>query len=270
VDADKPRTRTRLTGGPWAELSAAAGFLTRLPLAGASASEATTTGAAAFGLIGAVLGAAAGLILFVVAAPVTPLAAGFVAVAVLAAVSGALHLDGLADTADALAVGDPSRAEEARRDPRVGAAGVGAIVVVVGLDAALLAGLVTSHGAALAALACLVATSGSRALAPAVALIARDRVRVGGSAAWFAAHTSPLAASIALMTAAAVAVIAQFVAGSLAPTVGLVVGLAFASVAAEWLIRRRGALDGDGIGAIVEIAFTATLLATAAASRQGL
>jgi len=269
VDADKPRTRTRLTGGPWAELSAAAGFLTRLPLAGASAREATTTGAAAFGLIGAVLGAAAGLILFVVA-PVTPLAAGFVAVAVLAAVSGALHLDGLADTADALAVGDPSRAEEARRDPRVGAAGVGAIVVVVGLDAALLAGLVTSHGAALAALACVVATSGSRALAPAVALIARDRVRVGGSAAWFAAHTSPLAASIALMTAAAVAVIAQFVAGSLAPTVGLVVGLAFASVAAEWLIRRRGALDGDGIGAIVEIAFTATLLATAAASRQGL
>ena len=268
MDADKPRTLTRLTGGPWAELSAAAGFLTRLPLAGAPAGEATT-GAAAFGLIGAVLGAAAGLILFAVAA-VAPLTAGFVAVAVLAAVSGALHLDGLADTADALAVADPSRAEEARRDPRVGAAGVAAIVVVVGLDAALLAGLVTTGGAALAALACVVATSGSRALAPAVAAIGRDRVRGGSSAAWFAAHASPSAASIALATAAVIAVIAQFVAGSLAPTVGLVVGLAFASLAAEWLIRRRGALDGDGIGAIVEIAFTATLLAMAAASGQGL
>ena len=268
MDADQPRTRTRLTGGPWAELAAAAGFLTRLPLGGAPAREATT-GAAAFGLIGAVLGAAAGLILFVVA-PLAPLAAGFVAVAVLAAVSGALHLDGLADTADALAVGDPARAEDARRDPRVGAAGVAAIVVVVGVDAALLAGLVTTGGAASAALACVVATSGSRALAPAVALIARDRVGVGGSAGWFAAHTSPAAASIALTTAAAIAVMAQFVAGSLAPTVGLVVGLAFASLAAEWLIRRRGALDGDGIGAIVEIAFTATLLAMAAASGQGL
>jgi adenosylcobinamide-GDP ribazoletransferase len=269
VDDELSRRRARLTGGAWAELSAAAGFLTRLPFAGVSAREATTTGAAAFGIVGALLGAAAALVLFIVAF-VAPLAAGFLAVAVIAAVSGALHLDGLADTADALAVGDPSRAEEARRDPRVGAAGVAAIVVVVGLDAALLAGLVTSRGAALAALACVVAASGSRALAPALAMIARDRLRVGGSAAWFAAHTSPSAASTALATAASVALIAQFVAGSVAPTVGVVVGLVFASFAAEWLIRRRGALDGDGIGAIVEIAFAATLLGTAAASSQGL
>jgi len=270
VDAGSPRRRAGLIGSAWAEISAAAAFLTRLPgLPGRSPADRATTGAAAFGLVGAVLGAAAGLVLFVVA-PVAPLAAGFLAVAVLAAASGALHLDGLADTADALAVGDPARAEEARRDPRVGAAGVVAVVVVLGLAAALLAALVTMRGAGLAALACLVAVTGSRALAPAVAVVARDRVRVGGSAAWFAAHTPPPAASTALTTAAAVAVIAQFVAASVAMTVGLVAGLVAAYLAAELLIRRRGALDGDGIGAIVELAFAAILLATAVAAGQGL
>jgi cobalamin synthase len=53
-------------------------------------------------------------------------------------------------------------------------------------------------------------------------------------------------------------------------TVGVVVGLVAAYLAAELLIRRRGALDGDGIGAIVELAFVATLLATVIAASQGL
>jgi adenosylcobinamide-GDP ribazoletransferase len=267
MDAPEARTRTRLIGGAFGEVSAAAGFLTRLPsLAGA---DRTRTGPAAFGIVGALVGGVAGAVILAAAA-VAPAAAGLLAVAVLAGLSGALHLDGLADTADALAVGDPRRAEAARLDPRVGAAGVVAIVVVVGLDAALLPSLITARDAGFAALACVVATSGSRALAPAIAVLARERVRAGGSAAWFAAHASPSAASTALATAAAIALIAQFVSGSVAATVGLVIGLAFALVAAEWLIRRRGGLDGDAIGAIVEIAFTATLLATAAASSQGL
>jgi adenosylcobinamide-GDP ribazoletransferase len=271
VDGHPPRTRSRLTRGPWAgvwaqvsaEVSAAAAFLTRLTRT--VPADRTTTGAAAFGVIGALVGVAAGGILLVVA-PVAPLAAGLLAVAVLAAVSGALHVDGLADTADALGVGDPTRADTARRDPGIGAAGGAAIVVVVGLDAALLAALITTGGAGLAALACIVATAGSRALAPALLVIARERIAPAGSAAWFAAHTTPAAASIALATAAVVALIGEFVVDSVALPVGLVAGVACSWVAAEWLIRRRGALDGDGIGAIVEIAFAAILLAVTLAA----
>src|SRR5205814_7320894 len=211
--------------------------------------RAPTTGAGAFGLIGGLLGVAgAGIVVLV--APIAPLAAGLLAVGVIAALSGALHIDGLADTADALAVGDPARAEAARRDPRVGPAGVVAVLVFVGLDAALLAALATDRGPTFAALACIVAASGSRAIAPALPVIAGDRIRGGASAAWFAAHTSPTAASIALVTAAGVAVIAEFLASSLALAIGLVAGILIASVAAELVIRLRGALDGDGIGAI--------------------
>jgi cobalamin synthase len=55
---------------------------------------------------------------------------------------------------------------------------------------------------------------------------------------------------------------------------GFVLGVAAAMLGAEWLIRRRGALDGDGIGAIVEITFGAILLfavvALVAGGRPGL
>jgi adenosylcobinamide-GDP ribazoletransferase len=268
VDAGVPRRGAGLIRSAWAEVSAAFGFLTRLRVGSPMAPRGTTAGAAAFGLVGGLLGVVAGGVVWLVA-PIAPLAAGLLAVGVIAAISGALHIDGLADTADALAVGDPARAEAARRDPRIGPAGVVAVLVFVGLDGALIAAMVTDRGGTFAALACLVAASGSRAIAPALPLIARDRVRGGASAAWFAARTSPTAASVALTTAAGVAVIAELVAGSVALPVGLVAGIAIALVAAELVIRLRGALDGDGIGAMIEITFAATLLATAVAGSQG-
>ncbi|MFL5681325.1 MAG: hypothetical protein ACJ77B_12070, partial [Chloroflexota bacterium] len=52
--------------------------------------------------------------------------------------------------------------------------------------------------------------------------------------------------------------------GEFAIVVGAAAGMAAAAFAGEWLIRVRGALDGDGIGAIVEVTFAAILLATAA------
>ena len=101
-------------------------------------------------------------------------------------------------------------------------------------------------------------------------MIAGDRIRDGASAAWFAVHTPPTAASVALTTASGVAVIAESIAASVALPVGLVAGIVIAWVAAELVIRLRGALDGDGIGAIIEITFAATLLATAVAASRGL
>jgi len=269
VDAGASRRGARLIRSAWAEVSAAVGFLTRLRMARATAAGGTTSGAAAFGLIGALLGVIAGGVVLLVA-PIAPLAAGLLAVGVLAGITGALHIDGLADTADALAVGDPARAEAARRDPRIGPAGVVAVLVFVGLDAALLAALATDRGPTFAALACIVAASGSRAIAPALPVIAGDRIRDGASAAWFAVHTPPTAASVALTTVAGVAVIAELIAASVALPVGLVAGIVIAWVAAELVIRLRGALDGDGIGAIIEITFAATLLATAVAASRGL
>ena len=236
-------------------LRAAVGVLTRLPVAAGD----SLSGAAACGLVGAALGCAAAVPLLVVGA-VAPLAAGALSIGVAALATGALHLDGLADTADALAAPDPLRAEQARKDPRIGAAGAVAIAIAVLLDAALVAALIDLAGAPRAAVALVVAFAGSRAAAAASVPLARGRVRATSSGGWFAARTGRAAALLALGTTFGIAVAGAVASGAPGLVVGLGLGLAAGALVAEWLIRRRDGLDGDGIGAVVEVSFGAILL----------
>src|SRR5213078_3591118 len=93
-------------------LRAAVSFLTVLPVANVDGSPGERLGRAYFPAIGAliVLAAAGG-------------------VAVLSVLTGAMHLDGLADSADGLlGGGDVTRRLENMRDPRLGSFGVTAIV----------------------------------------------------------------------------------------------------------------------------------------------
>ena len=60
-------------------------------------------------------------------------------VAAWALATGAIHLDGLADSADALGGGDRERRLAIMRDPQIGSFGVLALVLVVVLKIALVA-----------------------------------------------------------------------------------------------------------------------------------
>src|SRR5436305_12893688 len=210
---------------PIAEFLAALSFLTRLPVerrsAGRSDAEraeaiaardrghrraAATTGAAAFGLVGAVLGLVAGAPLLALG-PAHALVGALLAIAVLALLDGGLHLDGLGDTFDALTA--PAGSEErARTDPRAGTASVAAIVIVLAVDAAAWADLAArSTPAAVAAV--VLAAALSRAAAPVVAALrVGGRGSPAGLATWFAAGTSGVQAVVALSTAAALVLIA--------------------------------------------------------------
>jgi len=238
-----------------AEVRAAIAFLTRLPVATTS----TTIGASAFGLVGAVIGAIGALAVLVVGGA-APIAAGALAVAAMALVTGALHLDGLGDTADALAASTPEAAERARLDPRLGAAGVVAIGVALVLDASLLGALIERIGLAGAALVCVTAASASRAVVVLTAWTRRDRTRPGGGA-WLVSHLTVTAVAVTTGTALLVAVVSTAVAASLAVAIGAVVGCVVGVLGATWLVRLRGGLDGDGLGATVELSFAAILLA---------
>ena len=236
-------------------IRAAVGLLTRFPVATGD----SLSGAAAFGLVGAALGCLAAVPILLLGAA-APLAAGALSIAVAALWSGALHLDGLADTADAHAAPDPLRAEQARKDPRIGAAGAVAVTIAVLVAASLIAALIDLAGAPRAAVALVVAFAGSRAAAAASAALARGRVRASASGSWFAARTGPIAALLALGTAIAVAAVGAVAMGGPGLVVGLGLGLVGGALSTEWLIRRRDGLDGDGIGAIVEINLGAILL----------
>lgn len=100
------------------EVRCAVALLVRLRAAPAAVDR---TGSAWFGLVGAVLGALAGSV--TLALGERALLAAALALVVLAVASGALHLGGLADTADAFPAPDSPNAERARRDPAIGAAG---------------------------------------------------------------------------------------------------------------------------------------------------
>lgn len=115
-------------------LSAALGFLTRLPVNVGIVSPAHHGWVAAlFPLVGAVIGAA----LFGTAALVAPyVSANVTALLVLVVwilITGALHVDGFADLADAFGAAHASRDKRlsVMKDPRVGAHGAVAVSILV-------------------------------------------------------------------------------------------------------------------------------------------
>jgi adenosylcobinamide-GDP ribazoletransferase len=251
-------SRRAIGAGVGCPIRAAVGFLTRIPV---SPGDGIATGAAAFGVVGALIGVAGAIVLLLLG-PRAPLAAGAAAVGALALVSGGLHLDGLADTADALAAPTAEAATRARKDPRVGAAGAAAIAIAVVLDAALLAGLVGRKGALEAALVCLVATAGSRAIAPFVAALIRRPAEGSGVGRWFIGGTGAGAALVATGSVLVLAGAAAFAISTPALVGGLVGGTVATLAVAVWLARLRDGLDGDGFGALIEVGFAAILLAT--------
>src|SRR5205823_4855697 len=118
-------------------LRAAVSFLTVLPVANVDGSPGERLGRAYFPAIGAFIGLAAGAVFAVLSSVTTPLLAAAGGVAVLSVLTGAMHLDGLADSADGLlGGGDVTRRLEKMRDPRLGSFGVAAIALpLVGLTA---------------------------------------------------------------------------------------------------------------------------------------
>jgi adenosylcobinamide-GDP ribazoletransferase len=237
------------------EVVAATALLTRLPVR----TSGERAGSGAFGLVGAALGLGAAVPLAVLG-PIAPLAAGALAVGWLAASSGALHLDGLADTADALAAPTAEAAERARRDPRSGPAGIAALAVTLLADAALLGALSERATAALVVVSVVVAVSASRAGAALASVLPTVAVREGFGE-WFARRTSPVTA----IAGAAVPVVLATI-GWLAldrpwllavPVAALVAG----AVLGALLSRLRRGLDGDAFGAVVEGGFLAALVA---------
>ena len=248
----------------FAEVRAAAGFLTRLPV-GAVGDRA---GAGAFGLIGAGIGLAGAVPLAALGGTV-PLVAAVLALAIVVVVTGGVHLDGLADTADALAAPTPDLAERARTDPRLGAGGVSAIALDLALAVACLATLV-ARDVVLAAAALVVAATMSRSAAP---LAASIRARSGGgeapgAGAWFVRRVGPVSIAAVVVTTIVVVGVATVVAGP-AIALGAAWGALAAVALAAWVVIRRGQLDGDGYGGIVELSFLSVLTGVAVAGALG-
>jgi adenosylcobinamide-GDP ribazoletransferase len=244
---------------PGASLRAGAGaltFLTRVPLGRYVAVDAADVarGAVAFPLVGAGVGAVAGGVALAADQALPPLVSAALAVATAALVTGAMHLDALADTADALGASTRDQALAIMRDSRIGSFGAVALaldlLVKVGCVAALVDG---EH--VLPALVAAGTLSRATSLPLAVAL---PYPRAGGGV--LTGRVTPVAAGAAVVLATALALLVWWSTGLwlvvTAAAVGAVLGFWFRS----WL----GGATGDCLGAATELCETAVLVVAVA------
>ena len=241
----------------WQALGAL-GFLTVLPLPRRAHGLPTAVTLACFAPAGLLLG---GIVsgLDVALAPVLPVAArSAVLLAALAALCGAMHLDGLMDSADGLfGSADRGRRLEIMRDSRVGGFGVAAAALVLLVQYAALAGI--DGGGARRPLLLLAAVGVSRA-ASAFALGVAQPARADGLGSVFSVSGRRVAGVVAIALTSAVAIVAGGWRGVAAALLAVSVTLVVIAV----FRRRVGGMTGDGFGAVVELSLAGVLLCFAA------
>ncbi len=234
-------------------------FLTRIPVGRIRGIEAMRLADAAwaFPVAGLVVGGLAGGVLYMAASThLHPLACAFIALAVQALVTGALHEDGLADVADGMGAHGKKRALEIMRDSRTGAFGVLALIFIVGIKAAALASI---PGPGLAWGAMIAAAAFSRAVLP-LAMLSLPAARVDGRSA-DAGQPQPRGVLIALGVATAALMLGL---QGWVPLLSVLVSLPAGVWLLYWAHRKLGGQTGDVLGALQQLTETAVLLSAAA------
>ena len=248
----------------------ALGTFTRVPVPPPTTVDRRVAGVAM--LLGPVVGAVLGLAVGTAAQALSdhtqigPLLAAGLAVATIAYLTRALHLDGLADTADALGSGrPPEEALAVARRSDIGPFGVVTVVLVLLVQ---VAALTQALGAGTGPLVLAVAL-GSGRLAIAVGCVRGVRAaRADGLGAAVAESVRPVPLAVvcvswvvacavgALLTGAATA-------GALAAAGAAVCAVLAGGVLLRIGVRRLGGVTGDVLGAVTEVGTTASLVAFA-------
>lgn len=239
-------------------------FLTRLPTPQAAYNDPSVRASLAwYPVVGLLLGVLLGGFAMIVRAlfPDAPLLGGVLLVAFWVALTGALHLDGLADTVDAWVggLGDRERTLAIMKDPHVGASAVVWLCLFLGAKIAAVTALPANNDAPAALL---LATVWSR-LSPLWLFRLTPYVRAQGlGRALVNAVERP---TLWLLTGCTVALSLLFVAWVQVLTLVVVLTTLFL-LYRYWLLQRLGGTTGDTAGALIEITELTclmTLLATA-------
>jgi adenosylcobinamide-GDP ribazoletransferase len=262
-------------------LRLALGTLTILPVRAPQVVDRRTAGRAMVlaPLVGLLLGLVTGALLWLIGGGSlpAPLLAAALAVASLALLTRALHLDGLADTADGLGSGRSAGAAlEVMRRGDVGPFGTVTLVVALLVQVAALESLFARGDGAVALVVALVV---SRLALPLACSRGVPAARADGLGSAVAGSVGPGASAVAVALAA-LAVAATVVvrltvwpdpSGGVPPSGGSGVGwsgllvlllpLAAAGLLLRRCVRRLGGVTGDVLGACVEVAFTVALVA---------
>lgn len=222
----------------------ALGFLTILRVASGTFHGAMAT--TSFGWVGLLVGAGLALVHGITPATIAP----FMMVLYLVVITGALHLDGLCDSADALfSHRDRARKLEIMKDVHAGTMGVVAVVLVLGAK-----GLAFAH---LGSVALLVLIPALSRFGMAVAMQCLPYARQEGLAKPFFGT-----AQSGLIVPGTVLLLLAFIALPFGIFLGIFgVYAAFLVLIFWWYRRMIGGVTGDMLGALCEVCEAVLLLA---------
>ncbi len=231
----------------------AVGYMTRLPLPGwvGHGSWGLDRAARYFPLAGLLVAAAGTLVLAGARAGLPPLAAAGLAMAAMAALTGALHEDGMADTLDGLG-GGWTRGDALRimKDSRIGAYGAAGLVLLLGIKAAVLADLPPSA---------LVASAPASRLAAVCIMALLPYARADDPAA----RAAPVAAGPGGLAVAALFGLLPMAVLGWRALPALLAATLLTLLLAAWFRHRLGGWTGDTLGAVQQAAELAILLVAA-------
>ncbi|MGD9892971.1 MAG: adenosylcobinamide-GDP ribazoletransferase [Dehalococcoidia bacterium] len=223
------------------------GFLTVIPVRGVSFDEAGTVGRSLrwFPFVGLLVGGVLAAVDRLAMTAFSPEIAVALVLVASAALTGALHLDGLGDTADGVFGGrTPERRLEIMRDSRIGSYGVVAVVLVLlTMYAALVSTVEHDRWRALV----IVPTLSRAGMVYAIASFAYARPT--GLGRTFKDHVSRSDVVFAGIAGLVVAVAVLRTEGAILWSVGVVAALAIG----WYCTRRLGGLTGDTFGAIAAV-----------------
>jgi len=234
-------------------LAAAVKFLTSVPVPERWTGDASALGRSVpwFPVVGLAAGGVLGAVCFGLQLVLPALPVAVVLVALMAGVSGGLHLDGLSDTADGFFSSRPrERVLEIMKDSHIGAMGVIAIVLVVLLKVALVASLDDDLRWRLV----LLAVVAGRCVFPVTMMLLPYARPEGGLATIFAASATPAPRRWA--TLAWGVVVGPAAGYLLAGWLGLAAGAAGVVLALALCVYTRyriGGYTGDTLGAGCEL-----------------
>jgi adenosylcobinamide-GDP ribazoletransferase len=231
---------------------AALTFLTRIPLGRlvATSADDVARGAPFFPVVGALVGAAGAGVVLLVEPPLSPLLAAALATVATVALTGAFHLDGLADTLDATGAMARERSLEIMRDSRIGSFGAAGLALALLVRVAVIAQLVAGGGVLGSMVAAGAVSRGAAVGLAGIVPYARPEggVLTGRLGLWGV----PVAAAIAV----AALRLDGLVVLAAAAAVAVVLGLVFRA----WL----GGVTGDTLGAASETTELVALVVAAA------
>ncbi len=228
-------------------LAASVGFLTRVPIRTNAKPDRDdlVRSMAWFPLVGLLIGGAVGLVAQTLAQVVAPMLGSALAVVAGVLLTGALHVDALADTSDALGTRSRERALEVMRESTVGTYGVVAIVLDLLIRVGALDVLVQHHAAVgYAALAGMLSRLSPVMLAGWLSY-ARSGPGVG--------EAFTRVPRVRVVAALALAVVAALVLKGVRGAVALLVVLGLCGATGVSYRRWLGGVTGDTLGATCEI-----------------